>query len=187
MALSRPLPIALLAAVLAAVGFYASGAGRESSSDSSVVAPTPVEPAPTKNVREAGKPEVTKASVSAAERKETAADRAQQRSQRAARQGAPRPVRRALDARKTVVLFFFKHGSADDAATARAVAAVRGMRGVSVFTAPIAELGSYQAVVGPLGISQAPAVVIVGKGRRTRLTEGFIDVKAFRQDVLDMR
>ncbi len=186
MALSRPLLLALLAAVLAAVGFYASGAGRESS-DSSFVAPTPVEPTPSKNAREAGKPEVTNASVSEAERREAVADRARQRSQRAARQGAPLPVRRALDARKTVVLFFFKHDSADDAATARAVAAVRGMRGVSVFTAPIGELGSYQAVVGPLGISQAPAVVIVGKGRRTRLTEGFIDVKAFRQDVLDMR
>jgi hypothetical protein len=185
MALSRPFLLALLA-VFAAAGFYASGAGRQSG-DSAFVEPTPVQPASTESAREAGKPEVTKASTSAAERKAAAAERARERRERAARQGAPRPVRRALAARRTVVIFFFKRGSADDSATARAVAGVRGTRGVSVFTAPIGRLSDYQAVVGALGVSQAPAVVIVGKGRRARLTEGFIDGKTLRQDVLDMR
>jgi hypothetical protein len=192
MAVSRPILLALLAAVVAAAAFYASGAGRQSD-DPTSFEPAPVQPTATQEVSDAGKPESGRTQAAAggrktaAERKKAAAERKEAAAEKAERRGAPRPVLRALAARRTVVLFFFKRGSADDSATARSVSAVRGMNGVSVFTAPIGRLADYQAVVGSLGVSQAPAVVIVGKRRRAQLTEGFIDGKTLRQDILDLR
>lgn len=61
------------------------------------------------------------------------------------------------------------------------------MRGVSVFSAPIQRLGRYSAVIGGLGLAQAPAVAIVGRNRQARVVEGFVDPATLRQLVLDVR
>ena len=58
--------------------------------------------------------------------------------------GVPPKVGKALAARRTVVLFF-RQPAADDDATAAAVRSVRGIKGVSVFTAPITKLARYRA------------------------------------------
>ncbi len=91
-----------------------------------------------------------------------------------------------MGAGRTVVLFF-RQPAADDDATAAAVRSVRGIKGVSVFAAPITKLARYERVVSGLGVSQAPAVVIVGKNRKARLLEGFIDAGTLRQQVKDRR
>ena len=42
-------------------------------------------------------------------------------------------------------------------------------------------------MVSDLGVTQAPAVVIVGKDRKARLLEGYIDPVSLRQQVKDGR
>jgi hypothetical protein len=113
-----------------------------------------------------------------------------------------------------VVLFFFQRGSADDAATAKAVAAVRRRGGAKVFQAPISRLAAYRAVTAGSGVSQAPAVLILrkrtggaqsgssGGGRNAgrssvgpaperlvsaQLVEGFVDPETLLQQVADAR
>jgi len=200
-AISRPLLIVLIAAVVALVGFYATQGARNASDSSEAVAPVvPAEPAPesspsadkakepTASVAKADKSESAKpAKADKADAKAAAATVAARRRARAERLGMPLAVARALDARKTVVFFFRGSGSADERATARAVAGLRGDRGVVVFSDPIGRLGRYRAVVGDLGISQAPAVVIVDKSRSARVVQGYVDPATLAQDVADSR
>jgi hypothetical protein len=177
MAISRPILIALVAAVLALVGFYATQGSRDSAD---TVAPViPAEPVPTAQKDGNGR--------EAAARKANPAKAPARRRARAERIGMPLSVARALRARNTVVLYFRGSPSADDRATARAVAGLRGQRGVTVVADRIGRLGRYRAVVGDLGIAQAPAVVIVGRGRSARVVEGYIDPTTLAQDVADAR
>ena len=171
MAISRPILIALVAAVVGLAAFYATQGSRDAAETAAPVAP--VVPAET------------------AQRPDTATDRRKspeaRRRVRAERIGMPLSVARALRARNTVVLYFRGSPSADDRATARAVAGLRGQRGVTVIADRIGRLGRYRAVVGDLGIAQAPAVVIVGRGRSARVVEGYIDPTTLAQDVADAR
>ena len=178
MAISRPLQIVLAFCVLALVGFYATQGARQSTGDegADVVTPPPI--ADNASTGGAGKPDAVKPDAAkAAERRREAAER----------RGMPLPVARALADRKIVVLFFGGAGSTDDRETGRAVAALRGQRGVAVFADRIGRLGRYRAVVGELGISQAPAVVIVDRARSARVVEGYVDPATLAQDVADTR
>ena len=103
-----------------------------------------------------------------------------------AKLGMPADVARALAAKRVVVLFFFARGGADDSATARSVAAVRGHgKKVSVFTASVRRLAAYQRVVGALGISTVPSTVVVGRDRKAHVLEGFVDQRSLIQEVTD--
>lgn len=208
-AISRPLLIALIAAIVALLGFYASQGARNASESDAPIAPvvpaerTP-EPSPpanqadepasvTKVEKNADEAEAAKeakaddAKATRAARQAAAAKAAARRRARVERLGMPLPVARAIDGRKTVVLFFRGSPSADDRATARAVAGLRGDRGVVVFSDRIGKLGRYRAVVGDLGISQAPAVVIVDRSRSARVVQGYVDPATLAQDVADSR
>lgn len=103
----------------------------------------------------------------------------------------PRPARRAFRAvtkRQVVVLFFSKRGPADDTATRRAVRSLDALRGrATVVTDRIEHLEAYRRTVGDIGISQPPAVVVVGRDRKVRLLEGYVDAASLRQYVLDAR
>jgi hypothetical protein len=178
MPISRPLLVVLAAAVLALVGFYATQGSRDS------VGTTPAEVTPPPSV----KPDANATKAQTPPQPQSAkAQRAARRRERERNLGAPLPVARALDGRKTVVVLFRGSGSADDRATARAVAALRNQRGVAVFVDRIGRLGRYRAVVDGLGISQAPAVVIVDRGRSARVVQGYVDPTTLAQDVADTR
>lgn len=170
MPISRPLLIALVAAVVALVGFYAFQGARDASNGGDTVAEV-APSAPAQATKSAPKAET----------------RQRDRAEAARRRGMPLAVSRALDARRIVVVLFRGSDSADDRAAARAVASLRGQRGLAVFTDRIGGLGRYRAVVGDLGISQAPAVVIVDKGRTARVVQGYIDPATLAQDVADAR
>jgi hypothetical protein len=101
-----------------------------------------------------------------------------------ARLGLPANVARAIGAHKTVVVLFYRRGSADDDATAKAVESVRSKR-VSVFLASPKRFGSYSRLVGGLDISGLPATVIVGRDRGARVLEGFVDSRTLAQEVAD--
>lgn len=225
MAVSRPLILALIAAVLCAMTFYAAtGAQRttgvsSAAGQSATEAPAPAAEPPAAEPPAAEPPAPQRPEAPARQRDRSAAgDRArsdrgeldrsegrrsernraeapQRRETRAKPaplpaelrvEGLPRPVARALAQRRTIVLFF-RQGGSDDALTADAVDGVRGLRGVSVFAAPIQRLGRYSAVIGGLGLAQAPAVAVVGRERQARVVEGFVDPGTLRQLVLDVR
>jgi len=183
MAVSRPFVLTALG-VLLAVATFASmrSAAERAQADDTAATPT-VQPAP--GATTATEPETT----APAKPKTTttpAKPKAAKKKAAPAVKGVPPKVAKALQKRRTVVLFF-RQPAADDDATAAAVRSVRGTKNVSVFTAPITKLARYRRVVSDLGVTQAPAVVIVGKDRKARLLEGYIDPVSLRQQVKDGR
>lgn len=164
MPLSRPVLLALIGAILVGAAFFATTGAREDAIERTTAAsPKPAAPKPAKAAPAKPKAKVAKPA------------------------GMPASVAAALRDGRTTVIFFRQRNGADDAATARAVAAQRGRKNVAVFTASIKNLDRYRAVVAGLGISQAPAVVILGKESKARLIEGFIDPPTLAQEVADAR
>jgi len=99
--------------------------------------------------------------------------------------GLPGSVAVALAKGQTVVLLLADGKAADDRSTAEAVRALKGrVPNVKVFTDRLSRLGSYRAIVGRVGVSQSPAVVIV-RGSKARVVEGYVDPETLRQQVLD--
>jgi hypothetical protein len=101
--------------------------------------------------------------------------------------GLPSDVARALNAHKIVVLFFYEPAASDDQATAAAVRAVRSSGGnkVRLFQDVVARISDYRRVVGELGISQSPAMVVIDRNRNAELLEGYLDSGTIRQTVRD--
>ena len=189
MAISRPILLALIAAILALAAFYATSGGREAATEPSEPAPPAADgrPAPAKRAPEppakAAKAERRPGGDSAQRTRPDAA----RREAPAGRAALPAGVTRALARKRTVVFFFFQRRAADDDATARSVSSLRGRSGVEVFSAPISKLGDYQAVIGAAGVSQAPAIVILGRDGAARLIEGYVDRETLAQQVADAR
>lgn len=185
MAISRPILLALAAAILALVAFYATTSARTSTDESNEPAKAVRDSAPARS-KAARKP--TSAHKDESRPATGAAGSSARRDAGgAARRGVPAAVARALARDRTVVLFFFQRGAADDDATAQAVAAVRRRGAAKVFSAPISRLADYGAITTGAGVSQAPAVVIVGKRGSARLVEGFVDPETLIQQVADAR
>jgi len=201
MAVSRPLLLALLGLVLATATLFAARGANQTAADTAsnpvVPAPTPVTPGPSRlakdpagaaakrdKARDDNAKPGAKDARPARERDKPA--RAPRKAEAALPAGVPAEVGRALRDRQVVVLFFGQ-GGADDVATAEAVASLRGLKRVAVFRDGIQNLGKYAGVVSGLGVAQAPAVVIVGRQRRARLIEGFVDSGTLRQQVVDAR
>jgi hypothetical protein len=103
--------------------------------------------------------------------------------------GLPSGVAQALNAHKVVVLFFYERAASDDLATAAAVRAVRTAGGsggkVRLFQDLVARISDYRRVVGELGISQSPALVVIDRNRKAELLQGFVDAGTIRQTVRD--
>lgn len=189
MPISRPILIVLVAAVLALVGFYATQGSRDSVDSAPVVST----PSPSADKSESPTA-VAKVDESQAPAKRRGAQKAKTDSAKSAARGAqakadrpvsgPVAVRRAIARHQRVVLFFGTPRGADDRATAVA-AALQRRAGVLVVLEPIGNLARYRKLIGGLGISQAPAVVIVGKDGAARLVEGYVDPATLAQEVAD--
>jgi outer membrane biosynthesis protein TonB len=98
---------------------------------------------------------------------------------------SPAAVRRAVAQGRVVILFFRQRG-ADDDAVAGALSAVRGSRGVAVFTLPVGKAPKY-AEVGGANVVQAPTLVLLHRKQDPRMFEGYIDAATLRQAVTDAR
>jgi len=198
MALSRPLLLTLVGAMLMAATFLAARGARTAAQPAAQAAA--VVPAPAQG-KAAGKPDVAKKTKDRDNGK-ARADKTKNGGAPAAKPkpkpatppaaavatvpGVPASVARALS-RKQVLVLFFRQRAADDSATAAAVKGVRGTKGVAVFQAPITKLAKYRGVVSGLGIAQAPAVVVVDRSRQAQIIEGFVDPASLKQIVKDAR
>jgi hypothetical protein len=177
MAAPRPLLVlALPAAILVLATFYASVNAREERA---------TEPSPARSAKTEARPDSGPAVRRQPARR---ADRPKPKSApRSALPRMPRRVTAALAARRTVVIFFSQPAGVDDAATAKAVARLRARGGATVVSERIDRLVAYRDLVAASGVSRAPAIVIVGPDRRTRLVEGYVDAETLLQQVADAK
>jgi hypothetical protein len=197
MAVPRPLLLALVGVVLLGATFMATRNSSDKASSPSppaAKAPGPSAAAVAKAATPALRPSKSAAqpkSQSAAKPKsQSSAAPTAKSAKPATRRGSslrtPAAVARALAQRKVVVLAFFQPG-ADDRATRSAVQALSRKHLAAVFTERIGNISRYRPIVGSLGVTQAPAVVIVNQQRRARVVEGYIDAETLAQEVADAR
>jgi hypothetical protein len=100
--------------------------------------------------------------------------------------GLPAPVARAMNAGRVVVLFFYDPAASDDQVTRSAIRAVHTAGGnVALFQDTVSRISSYRRIVGTLGISQSPAMVVVDRARHAELLQGYLDSGTIRQTVRD--
>ena len=199
MAISRPIVLAVVGALVALTAFYATMgarraedgsneparlADRDSAKQGAKKAESRSTPAGADKTAATG---TASGNGTAAKQSQAAPGRAAAKPEPAARPGLPADVARALAADRTVVLFFYQRGAADDAATAKAVAAIRGHTRAKIFTASISRAADYRTLTTGVGLSQAPAIVILRKGRSAQLVEGFVDPETLAQQVADTR
>ena len=182
MAVPRPVLVALLGLAMLVAVFLAT---RNSQSESVTPPATPAKPATPKAVApkadkparpEARKAQPAKPEPKPAPRKPKPAD------------DVPPQVRKAaaaLEQDKVVVFFFTKPGAADDTLSRLSVRKLKGMKGVELFEADIADVGSYRPMLSQLEISQVPATAIVRPGKRAVLLQGYVDAGTLRQNVAD--
>ena len=98
----------------------------------------------------------------------------------------PRPVANALAGGKVVVLLFVEPGAAEDQATAAHFGALSSLNGVKPFKANIARVGDYAGIVANLGLTQAPAIVIVRPDlKAVPPIEGYVESGYLLQRVRD--
>jgi hypothetical protein len=171
--LPRPAIIAALGALILAVTFVVTKAG---DSASTVSAPSSNAPASTDT---GTKTTPTATTAAPAKPKEPALE---------AGSGLPAPVASALNQHKVVVLFFYEPAASDDQATRAAIRAVRAVAGASrvrLFQDTVGRISNYRRVVGSLGISQSPAMVVIDRNRKAELFQGYLDSGTIKQTIRD--
>lgn len=176
MVVSRPLLIALAAAVLLAAFFFATRAlgGQVHSGGESAPSASPTAPKPGSE------------SGASSARQRPAGRRERSPGEAGAGSTTTRRVTRALAKGDVVVLLLTQPGASDDAATTKALKDVDGER-VTVLEDRIADIGDYGRLVATAGITQAPATVVIGPDRTAHVLEGYHDGGTLRQAVRDAR
>jgi hypothetical protein len=168
MAVPRPLLLAFLGVLLLSATFMASRNADERVS--------------------ANKPSSADSAASAS----TGAGRSAGGSRPAGRR-APRPrtrgaavLARAVERGRLGALFLYQPGALDDSATARSVAALHRMHGVTVVTDRTSNLGAYSRTVQTVGVTQTPSIVLISPAGKARLIEGYVDKETLEQNVADL-
>jgi hypothetical protein len=198
MAVPRPLLLTLLGTVLLAATFLVTRNAREQAAEE----PTPpaqqaAAPETAPKPAEKSKPRADKAQATgndtrkaapSKERTDKPANRPDKgaAAKRPVRPGMVAAVRRAVRSNRTVVLFFFQRGASDDRRVAASLKSLRGSKAV-VFKDRIGNLARYGQLATSAGVTRAPSIVIIGKGRRGRLIEGYVDANTLAQRVADAR
>ncbi|HEX5782097.1 MAG TPA: hypothetical protein VFX80_09250 [Solirubrobacteraceae bacterium] len=109
--------------------------------------------------------------------------------------GLPKKVVRALDNRQVLVVGVFDtkekrwaRMASDDRRVRRELSKANRYGGkVVVAQSELAELSSLNAVIGGLGVTQTPSVVVVDRNRKAVVLTGFVERNAINQAVQDAR
>ena len=174
MTLPRPALLALLGLALIGAALIGTRSMRAA----------PDAPAPAKPAAKPATPATEKPAAKAAKSR---ADAAKQKADAAIADPLgtlPRRLARAIRNRKLVVLMLAQPGGADDAEVRRAAKAL-APAGTEIFVDDVDQVRRYAAIAGSIGLSQAPATVVVTPDRRARLVEGYVDPKTLRQLLVD--
>lgn len=73
----------------------------------------------------------------------------------------PRPVRKAIDADRTVVLLVVKPSGVDDSRVEDAVSTLASRPRVATFIVPVDQAPRYTAITQPVQLERAPALIVV--------------------------
>jgi hypothetical protein len=100
--------------------------------------------------------------------------------------GLPKPVFKAIDQRKVLVLLFWNKDSADDRAVRRELRAVDRWDGdVSVQAAPVKQVSKYARITRGADVAQSPTTLVVDRNLKVTPLVGYVDSKSIDQAVLD--
>ena len=98
----------------------------------------------------------------------------------------PRPVSRALDAHKVVVLLFWNPRAVDDRSVRKAVAGVSRRGGkVAVFTDRLKHLARYTKITAAANVVQTPTLIVVDRKGQAQMATGYMDSVSVDQHVVD--
>jgi hypothetical protein len=92
-----------------------------------------------------------------------------------------------LDKGKTVVLLFYGKGAEDAAARKAVRRTAESDKNVISAYAPIAEVGEYAAITTDVPVLTSPTVLVIGKDRKARTLDGFLEAATIKQAVGDVR
>jgi len=95
---------------------------------------------------------------------------------------------RAVADNKKVVVFFQNPRALDDQAVAESVRSLdRRTKNVVVLTDDVRNADRYGTLLEDLQVSQAPAIVVIGRSGKADLIEGYVDADSLVQVVADAR
>ena len=95
---------------------------------------------------------------------------------------------RAVAAHKKVVILFQNPRALDDKAVADSVRSLdRKTKHVVVLSDYLGNVDNYGKLLENLGVSQAPAIVVIGRSGKAELVEGYVDGPSLVQVVADAR
>jgi hypothetical protein len=95
---------------------------------------------------------------------------------------------RAVADNKKVVIFFKNPRALDDQAVAESVRSLdRRTKNVVVLSDDVRNSGRYGSLLEDLQVSQAPAIVVIGRSGKADLIEGYVDADSLVQVVADAR
>ena len=104
----------------------------------------------------------------------------------------PDDIEAAYERGETVALLIYRPGGIDDGLVTAAATTLGGMPSVALFSTPASGISRYAAITGPLGVNQAPALVVIsprstnGDGPASAtVTYGFQSADELRQAVID--
>jgi hypothetical protein len=110
-------------------------------------------------------------------------------------EGLPKPIVKALDKRQVFVVGVFDtkekrwaRMAADDRAVRSELAEANTYGGkVVVSTSTLGELSSLNAIIGGVGVTQSPSVVVVDRNRAATVLVGYVERNAINQAIGDAR
>jgi hypothetical protein len=104
----------------------------------------------------------------------------------------PKDIEAAYKRGETIVLLVYRPGGIDDSLTGAATSAVDGMSNVTFFEVKVGDIAKYSAITGPLGVNQAPALIVIrssklngGGAAPATVTYGFQTASDVTQAVVD--
>ena len=101
---------------------------------------------------------------------------------------AHKKAERAVADHNKVVIFFQNPRALDDQAVADSVRSLdRKTKNVVVLSDYLGNVDNYGKLLENLGVSQAPAIVVIGRSGKARLVEGYVDGPSLVQVVADAR
>ena len=101
---------------------------------------------------------------------------------------AHKKAERAVADHKKVVIFFHNPRALDDKAVADSVRSLdRKTKNVVVLSDDLRNVDNYGKLLEDLGVTQAPAIVVIGRSGKAHLVEGYIDGPSLVQVVADAR
>jgi hypothetical protein len=100
--------------------------------------------------------------------------------------GLPKPVAKAIENRKVLVLLFWDRDSADDRSVRRSVKDVDRWDGdVVVHSASVKKVSRYGRITRGADVAQSPTTLVVDRNLKVTPLVGFVDTRTIDQAVLD--